>query len=78
MRREQVLKICMNHRVTPLLEFKMKDDRSAVWAAMDYSEPEPRDEMFVARFKTPEVAAEFVAAVQKAQVRLGLGADAGV
>ena len=68
MRREQVLKLCLNHRLTPQLEFSMKDDRSAVWAATDYSEPEPKDEMFVARFKTPEIAAEFVAAVQKAQV----------
>ncbi|XP_043242100.1 E3 SUMO-protein ligase RanBP2-like [Amphibalanus amphitrite] len=69
MRREQVLKICMNHRVTPQLEMKLKDDRSVVWAATDYAEPEPHDEMFVARFKTAEVAAEFVAAVQKAQGR---------
>ncbi|XP_037076261.1 LOW QUALITY PROTEIN: E3 SUMO-protein ligase RanBP2-like [Pollicipes pollicipes] len=70
MRREQVLKICLNHRLTAELEFSMKDDKSVVWACTDYAEAEPRDEVLTARFKTPQVAADFVAAVQKAQARL--------
>jgi hypothetical protein len=42
MRRDQVLKICVNHYVTPALVagFKEKDSKSLTWAAQDYSDGE--------------------------------------
>jgi hypothetical protein len=42
MRRDQVLKICVNHYVTPALVagFKEKDSKSWTWAAQDYSDGE--------------------------------------
>ncbi|XP_033637920.1 E3 SUMO-protein ligase RanBP2-like [Asterias rubens] len=61
MRREQVLKLCANHRITDdiKLESLKSSDRTWVWHALDYSEDEPCHEQFAIKFKTPELAAEF-------------------
>lgn len=75
MRRDQVLKICLNHRLTADLniEPKDKDDKSFVWSAQDFSEQEMKLERFAIRFKTAEIAANFKAAVTQAQESLGSG-----
>ncbi|MCP3661321.1 MAG: hypothetical protein GY696_02320 [Gammaproteobacteria bacterium] len=51
MRREQVLKICLNHYITPQImsNFKEKDPKSWRWAAPDFSEGELEDMMFAIR-----------------------------
>ena len=52
MRREQVLKICLNHYITPQImsNFKEKDAKSWRWAAPDFSEGELEDMMFAIRY----------------------------
>ncbi|XP_053561416.1 E3 SUMO-protein ligase RanBP2 [Bombina bombina] len=61
MRRDQVLKLCANHRITPNLNLQpMKGaERSWVWTAQDYSEAEGKVECFAVRFKLQEVADSF-------------------
>ena len=68
MRREQVLKICLNHYVSQQLvsQFKMQDGKSWTWAAQDFSEGELESITFCLRFKTPEISAEFKKALDEA------------
>lgn len=65
MRREQILKICLNHALTPELHFRHKDDKSWLWVAQDYAEGEPKQETFVLRFKDAEVAKGFMKAIEE-------------
>ncbi|KAK8724994.1 hypothetical protein OTU49_011020 [Cherax quadricarinatus] len=71
MRREQVHKICLNHCLTKDMEFRKKDDKTFYWAALDYSESCPQNETFAIRFKTPEIASDFINAIDGAKVKLG-------
>ncbi|XP_058807194.1 E3 SUMO-protein ligase RanBP2-like isoform X2 [Phymastichus coffea] len=66
MRREQVLKICLNHAVTANLEITPKDDKTWMWTAGDYSEGEIEYLQFACRFKNSEIAEEFKAAIDNA------------
>ena len=68
MRREQVLKICLNHYITRNLvaQFKEKDTKSWTWAAQDFSEGELESMTFALRFKTPEISTEFKKALDDA------------
>jgi hypothetical protein len=78
MRRDQVLKICLNHRLTADLQVlpKEKDDRSFVWSASDFSEGEMQYEKFALRFKTADIASKFQTAVAQAQAELSGGPSA--
>ena len=53
MRREQVLKICLNHYLTPDISFKPYsaiDQKTWMWAAKDYSDEDgPKEEKFALR-----------------------------
>lgn len=72
MRREQVHKLCLNHNLDKDLEVRRKDDKTFYWVALDYSEAGPgKTETFALRFKTPEIATEFFAALNDAKVRCG-------
>lgn len=67
MRREQVFKICLNHvlnEYTPT--YKVKDERSWMFAAHDFSEGESVLDRFTLRFKNAEIAQEFYAAITNA------------
>ncbi|XP_012274477.1 E3 SUMO-protein ligase RanBP2 [Orussus abietinus] len=75
MRREQVLKICLNHVVTSDLELTSKDDKSWLWAAGDYSEGELEYVKFACRFKTANVAQEFKNAIDNAKKDLDKSSD---
>ncbi|CAG0886198.1 unnamed protein product [Darwinula stevensoni] len=71
MRREQVHKPCLNHYLLPELTFSVKDERSWLWAAMDYSENmEGSLEKFVIRLKNAEIARLFREKVELAQRRM--------
>jgi E3 SUMO-protein ligase RanBP2 len=72
MRREQVLKICLNHRLTPDLMLTPKGDsgRSFQWLAADFSEGEVKQEQFAIMFKTVEIAKDFLDAIHTAQLSL--------
>ncbi|XP_046668951.1 E3 SUMO-protein ligase RanBP2 isoform X2 [Homalodisca vitripennis] len=70
MRREPILKICLNHFLTAGLAFTAKDDKSWLWSAQDFSEGQLTNEQFCLRLKTAEIASEFKAAVDSAQGEL--------
>ena len=61
MRREQVLKICANHRITNQMELKphQGSDVAYVWSAMDFADGEPKHETLCVKFKTSELAKNF-------------------
>lgn len=67
MRREQVLKICLNHALTPEILFSPKDDKTWLFAANDFSEGELSLQQFCLRFKTKEIALEFKEAIDNAR-----------
>ena len=68
MRREQILKICLNHALTSDLSFRPKDEKSWLWAAQDFTEGEGRMETFVIRFRDVEISKAFMNAVLESQV----------
>lgn len=59
MRRDQVMKICLNHFITDEITLRPKDDKTWLWYAVDYSEGVESKEKFAIRFKTPDIAEEF-------------------
>lgn len=63
MRRDQVLKVCANVplRLGMKVSKKPGTENTCIWACKDYSESsEGTDECFVARFKTPQLADDFI------------------
>nr|XP_036871300.1 E3 SUMO-protein ligase RanBP2 isoform X2 [Manis javanica] len=78
MRREQVLKICANHYISPDMKLTPNagSDRSFVWHALDYADELPKPEQLAVRFKTPEEAALFKCKFGEAQgILKALGAN---
>ncbi|KAJ9598698.1 hypothetical protein L9F63_010608, partial [Diploptera punctata] len=67
MRREQVLKLCLNHFLNPEQQFREKDEKSWLWSAKDFSEGQLQEEKFAIRFKNKDIAMEFKEAIDKAQ-----------
>ncbi|XP_040405665.1 E3 SUMO-protein ligase RanBP2-like isoform X9 [Cygnus olor] len=61
MRRDQVLKLCANHRITPDMNMQqMKgSDRVWVWTACDFADGERKVELLAVRFKQQDVADSF-------------------
>lgn len=66
MRRDQVLKLCLNHVVNASLEITSKDDKTWMWSAADFSDGEVEYMQFACRFKTPSIADEFKKSVEAA------------
>lgn len=66
MRREQVLKICLNHVLSSEIVYKPKDDRTWLFSAPDFSEGEISHDRFCIRFKNAEIAKQFMDAVDDA------------
>lgn len=66
MRREQILKICLNHVLNTDVDYKRKDDKSWLFVVNDFSEGSVELEKFSLRFKSKEIAEAFMDAVQKA------------
>ena len=54
MRRDQVLKLCANHRITIRMKFEIYNEKKVIWHAQDYSKGEIYHETFAARFKNAE------------------------
>ena len=62
MRREQVLKVCANHRIAPDMELKPLpgSDRSWIWSTpADFSDGDAKAEQLAVKFRTPEIARDF-------------------
>ncbi|KAK9512906.1 hypothetical protein O3M35_001217 [Rhynocoris fuscipes] len=74
MRREQVFKVCCNHRLTKdiVLSPSTTSDRSYSWAAKDFSEENSDgvNEIFTLKLKNQEQALAFKEAFEKAQANL--------
>uniref|UniRef100_A0A673IJC4 Peptidyl-prolyl cis-trans isomerase n=1 Tax=Sinocyclocheilus rhinocerous TaxID=307959 RepID=A0A673IJC4_9TELE len=70
MRREQVLRVCANHSISPSIELKPMNTsaNSLVWTATDYSDG--KVEQLAAKFKTPELAESFTRAFTDCQSRM--------
>lgn len=66
MRREQILKICLNHVLDRGVEYKPKDPKSWQFIANDFSEGEYVVEQLCLRFKSAEIAQEFKKAIDDA------------
>lgn len=69
LRREQVHKVVCNLLITPDLEMRTlhSSDRAWMWAGMNFAEDTPALEELAVKFKNPELAGQFKAAVDKAQ-----------
>ncbi|CAL7942946.1 unnamed protein product [Xylocopa violacea] len=70
MRREQVLKLCLNHFVLPNMELKPKDEKTWMWNAADYSDGEIEHTFFACRFKTPDIANSFKDIIDESRKKL--------
>ncbi|XP_033474036.2 E3 SUMO-protein ligase RanBP2 isoform X2 [Epinephelus lanceolatus] len=71
MRRDQVLKICANHRITPTMKLEpMKGAEKAwVWSALDFSEAlEGKMEQLAVRFKLQDTANTFKQVFDEAKI----------
>lgn len=66
MRREQVLKICLNHTLTKDIIYNSKDDKTWLFTAPDFSEGEIQHKQFCIRFKNAEIAQNFKKAIDSA------------
>ncbi|XP_056412000.1 ranBP2-like and GRIP domain-containing protein 4 [Hyla sarda] len=76
MRRDQVLKLCANHRITPDIHLKPMtagSQREWAWTARDFAEGDDRVECFAVRFKLQEVADLFKEAFEEAKVAQSKG-----
>jgi E3 SUMO-protein ligase RanBP2 len=66
MRRDQVLKLCANHRLTPELKLSELSDKQFSWMAVDFSDNVSKNEIFLAKFKTPEEGKKFKTVFEQA------------
>ncbi|XP_069130814.1 E3 SUMO-protein ligase RanBP2-like isoform X2 [Argopecten irradians] len=69
MRREQVLKVCANHKITTAMKLvpMANSDRAWCWTAMDYAEGEIQTERLAVRFKTTDQAQLFKQTFEECQ-----------
>ncbi|CAF0732609.1 unnamed protein product [Brachionus calyciflorus] len=67
MRRDQVLKLCANHRITPEIKLEVVNEKQLRWLANDCSEGEPQTELLTVRFRHEEDAKKFKDEFEKAQ-----------
>lgn len=73
MRREQILKICLNHVLTKDVDYLPKDEKSWLFYVADYSEGQLAHEQFCLRFKNNDIAQDFKDAVSRAVSTTAVG-----
>uniref|UniRef100_A0A1A9WPQ8 E3 SUMO-protein ligase RanBP2 n=1 Tax=Glossina brevipalpis TaxID=37001 RepID=A0A1A9WPQ8_9MUSC len=66
MRRDQVLKICLNHALNEDVDYKRKDHKSWLFVVNDFSEEAIELQKLSLRFKNKEIAENFMEAVKRA------------
>lgn len=67
MRRDQVLKLCANHRITPELKLESMNEKQLRWVANDCSDGHPQTEILAVKFRHEEDAAKFKELFEGAQ-----------
>uniref|UniRef100_A0A8C4QIQ5 peptidylprolyl isomerase n=1 Tax=Eptatretus burgeri TaxID=7764 RepID=A0A8C4QIQ5_EPTBU len=69
MRRDQVLKVCANHYITPEMTLVVNagSDKSWVWNAQDFADEVAKHEQLAVRFKQAEDSLRFKACFEEAQ-----------
>ena len=72
MRREQVLKLCANHFISPHMKLQplTNTDKTWCWTANDFSEGELKLECFALKFKTRDQAEQFKMVFEECQEKL--------
>ena len=73
MRRDQVLKICCNHTLTPDMRVQpmSSSEKACVWfTSADYTDGVVRPEKLCAKFKTVQIANEFREAIDRCKAEL--------
>jgi len=69
MRRDQVLKLCANHRILPEIKLELANEKQIRWSTNDYSENEAKHEILLAKFRHEDEAQRFKAEFEKAQTQ---------
>jgi E3 SUMO-protein ligase RanBP2 len=67
MRRDQVLKLCANHRILPEIKLEVANEKQIRWSTNDYSENEAKYEILLAKFRHEDEAKRFKTEFEKAQ-----------
>ena len=67
MRRDQVLKLCANHRISPLIKLEKVTEKQLTWYVQDCSEDEPHAEILLAKFRLEEECSSFKAEFERIQ-----------
>ena len=68
MRRDQVLKLCANHRISPEIKLEVPNEKQLRWLANDFSEEDAGNyEYLTAKFRHEEEAKSFREIFEKAQ-----------
>jgi E3 SUMO-protein ligase RanBP2 len=67
MRRDQVLKLCANHRITADMRLETVNEKQLRWLANDCAEGEARPEMLAVRFRHEDDTKQFRAEFERAQ-----------
>jgi E3 SUMO-protein ligase RanBP2 len=70
MRRDQVLKLCCNHRITNDIKPEISNEKQVRWQAEDYSEGVSKHELLAAKFKNESDAKLFCRGVEDAQQKI--------
>jgi hypothetical protein len=78
MRRAQTFRVCANHFILPGMTLKATGDRTVIWHATDFADGKTSTDVLSAKFKGPDVAAEFKAKFELARKQNeALGASGG-
>ena len=67
MRRDQVFKICLNHKISTNIKFEVANEKSIRWTANDYSDGKVILETLLAKFKSESEAKNFKNELDKIQ-----------
>jgi len=67
MRREQVLKLCANHRINTAIKMENVTEKQVTWYVQDCSEDEPHAEILLAKFRLEDDATKFKKEVERVQ-----------
>ncbi len=70
MRREQVFKVCANHKITSKMELKphLGSENAYIWSATDFADGEAKHETLCVKFKTSDIAKRFFQQFNDAKV----------